>query len=138
MQSVRKSNSSNSNNEQSAGCLKGTKPPLFNIDEFLAKKANKRKKKIKTGTYADENDSLSDFVPSPDREIEDDYTYLNNLNKVSKERSKVPIAGKYKGHYSELNKQMDMNFFALKNYANKKGEVVEEYIKPKEPEYFKD
>lgn len=90
------------------------------------------------GTYADENDSLSEYIPSPPRAIESNFTFMNKINTISENQSKIKLKGRNKGHYSQIGKKVDQKFISVKRYANKNGVTVDDYVKPTEPSYFKD
>ena len=54
-----------------------------------ANKKKKQKKKREGGTYADENDELSEYVPSPRKQVESDDSYLKKFNVESENAAKI-------------------------------------------------
>ena len=116
-------------------------PKTFNVEEYFAKKAISRMKtkKFSKGTYADENDSLSE--PDTDLKkfkLESEYQYLHKLNKESQKVCKTGVNDRHKmQHFSNMSSKLDLNNISVGTYSQKQGSTVEDYFKPSEPEYYK-
>lgn len=119
------------------GGFKKAEQPELSIREILKQKKLKAERlKNVLGTFADENDQLSEYIPSPRAKEVSDQEYLQTVAVQSSGKTGVQPKNQKSSQWSSVGKVNDVNFRSLHDAKEKHADQYD-YEKPKTPAYFR-